>query len=79
MVDPTNMFDSVSYTAVPDETPGDGPGPEYEEIIEEPSKTNGSLVPAQAQSGSNHYRYSSTPQPPGNNHDYTIVNTVTKK
>ena len=76
MIDPATL-DSVSYTAVPDETPGDGPGPEYEEIIEEPSKANDSLFPVQAQPDSNHY--CSTPQPPEENHDYTIVNTVKMK
>ena len=73
----STTFDSVSYTAFPDGTPGDRTVPEYDEIIdkeEEPSKVNDSLVPAQAQSDSNHY--CSTPQPPGNNHGCSIVSLL---
>ena len=74
VVDPAD-FRSVSYTAVPEKTP-DGKVPEYDEIDqeEEPPKANDSLVPAQAQSGSNHY--CNTPQPPGNNHDSSIVSLL---
>ena len=73
----STTFDSVSYTAVPDETPRDRPVPEYDEIIdqdEEPSKANNSLSSAKVQPNSNHY--CSSPQPPETNHECAIVSLV---
>ena len=75
----SSTFDSVSYAAVPDETPGDGTMPEYDEIIDqerEPSKANYSLTPAKVQPDSNHYCSTVTPQPPESNHECTIVSLV---
>ena len=71
-------FDSVSYTAVPDEIP-DGSVPEYDEIIDserpEFPKARDALIPAKAHPNFSHYMYCSTgPEPhPENNHDCIIV------
>ena len=72
MANSTTKFDSVSYTAVPDEAP-DGPVPEYEEIADadldqrESSKEKDSAAKTQL-----HY-YSVGPQSFKDNHDCTVV------
>ena len=67
----STTFDSVSYTAVPDEIT-DGPVPEYDEIIDQEREPSNSLTPAKVQSDSNHC-CSTGPQSAENNHDCTIV------
>ena len=76
MANSTTKFDSVSYTAVPDETP-DGPVPEYEEVAEsdadldqrESSNEKDTCSAAKTQL---HY-YSVGPQSFKDNHDCTVV------
>lgn len=69
----STTFDSVSYTAVPDETPG-RPVPEYEEITDqerELSKEKDVLIhPAKLQPDSNG---SCGGEPLENKHEFTVV------
>ena len=70
----TTKFDSVSYTAVPDETP-EGPVPEYEEIADadlDQSESSNEKDTCSAAKIQLHY-YSVGPQSSKDNHDCTVV------
>ena len=71
MANSTTKFDSVSYTAVPDEAP-DGPVPEYEEVAESDADLDQRESSNEKDSIAKTY-YSMGPQSFKDNRDCTVV------